>query len=139
MIGILLANLVPAVFLAGIAWYLQVAQLPLLRDAGDFSGYIEAHRLRNTLLMLPPMAVEIGAAALLWWTSKDVVSLVLLALAGAILLITFLGIVPGFDRLTGGYDAAVVKRLLICNGFRTVGWTARSVILLWIVARSIRI
>ena len=139
MIGILLANVVSAVFLAGIAWYLQVVQLPLLRDRDDFPDYIAAHRLRNSLLMSLPMAVEIGAAVLWWSNSKDVASIVLLALAGLILLITFLGIVPGFHRLTKGYEAATVKRLLICNGLRTAGWTARSVILLWIVARSNRI
>ena len=139
MIRILLANLVPAVFLAGIASYLQFVQLPLLREGNDFRGYVESHRLRNTLLMALPMTVEIAAAAFLWWNSKDAISLVLLALAGAILLITFLGIAPGFHRLTKGYDRATVSRLLLCNGFRTAGWTVRSVILLWIVARSVRI
>lgn len=139
MIGILLANLVSAVFLAGIGWYLQVVQLPLLHDRDDFPDYIATHRLRNSLLMTLPMVIEIGAAVLLWWSSKDAVSLDLLVLLGAILAMTFLGIVPGFHRLTKGYDGATVKRLLICNGLRTVGWTARSVILLWIVARSNRI
>ncbi len=139
MIAILLANLAPAIFLAGIAWYLQVVQLPLLHDGSDFPRYIAAHRLRNTLLMALPMALEIGAATLLWWNWKDLLSAILLALAVMILLVTFLCVVPGFHRLTKGFDSAIASRLLICNGFRTVGWTLRSGILLWIVARSVRI
>jgi hypothetical protein len=138
LIAILLANLGCALFLAGIAWFLQVVQLPLLRDAADFSRYIRAHRLRNTLLMALPMAVELVSAMRLW-ESGGVVATVLLVLVLATWLATFAGIIPGFRRLVRGYDKMAVNRLIGWNGVRTVCWTARSGALLYIVARGIRI
>jgi hypothetical protein len=35
--------------------------------------------------------------------------------------------VPAHGRLTGGFDLAVVRRLVRTNWIRTVGWTARTV------------
>ena len=139
MIALLLANLGCALFLAGIAWFLQVVQLPLLRDAADFPRYIRAHRLRNTLLMALPMAVELVSAMRLWWESGGVVATVLLVLVLVIWLATLAGVIPGFRRLVRGYDMMAVNRLIGWNGVRTVCWTARSGALLYIVARGIRI
>ena len=139
MIAILLANLAPALFLAGIAWFLEIVQLPLVRDAADFPRYIRAHRFRNTLLMALPMAVELAASILLWSNWRGMAATLLLALVLAIWLATFMGVIPGFHRLTRGYDQMAVNRLIAWNGVRAVCWTARSGVLLYIVARGHRI
>jgi hypothetical protein len=138
LIPLLLANLAPALFLAGIAWFLQVVQLPLLADREDFPRYIRAHRFRNTLLMAPPMLIELAASVNFWWASRDVAASLLIVLLAAIWLITFLAIIPGFRRLTSGYGHGKVRHLILWNGVRTACWTARSGILLYIVASGIR-
>jgi hypothetical protein len=136
---ILLANLAPALFLAGIASFLQFVQLPLLRDSADFSHYIRDHRFRNTLLMSLPMLIELIAAVLLFLQSRSAAATLLLAALLAVWLVTFLGIVPSFRRLTHGYDSITVNRLITWNGVRTLCWTARSGALLYIVAKGLRV
>lgn len=133
MTALLAANLAPACFLAGIAWYLQVVQLPLLRDSGGFAPWIRAHRLRNTALMSVPMIVESAASVGLCLRLRDWAGGVLLAAVIAILAATFVGIVPAFRRLARGWDPRAVDRLRKWNGARTLLWTARSGALLYLL------
>lgn len=136
MTGLYLANLAPALFLAGIAWYLQIVQLPLLRDSPDFAAYVRAHRFRNTLLMALPMAVELIAAALLWIENHGTISAMLFALVVFIWFATFAGITPEFRRLTRGYEKTAVARLIAWNSVRAACWAARSVVLLYVLSRA---
>lgn len=57
-----------------------------------------------------------------------------LVLVGAIWLVTFVFYIPLYTRLTRAFDASLVRRLIAWQWVRTLCWTARSVILLWITA-----
>jgi hypothetical protein len=135
----LLANLAPALFLAGLAWFLQIVQLPLLADRPEFGPWIREHRLRNTLLMTLPMIVELAASLLLYIDSRALPHVTSLILTLIIWFATLAGIVPGFNKLTRGYDMIAVNRLIAWNAVRTLCWTARSGILLYIIASRVRI
>ena len=110
-------------------WVLQVVQLPLLRriGPGEFAEYARGHRRRNTMLMALPMAVELATAIWLW----IVVPLVLLAV---IWIVTFVWYVPHYARLTRGYNAHTVRCLIGWNWVRTICWSARAAILLWLAS-----
>ena len=41
--------------------------------------------------------------------------------------------IPAHDQLLGGLDPEVVRRLVVGNWFRTVAWSARALLCLWMI------
>jgi hypothetical protein len=134
---LVLSNLAATLFLTGVVWFLQVVQFPLLLHAGgnDFVAYVKAQRKRNTLLMALPMLVELITGVWLLVTPLPHRSVfhgvVLLAF---IWLVTLGSIVPLNSRLTRGYDESTIRVLIRDNWIRTICWTARSGLMIWITA-----
>jgi hypothetical protein len=135
--NLVLSNLAATLFLTGVVWFLQVVQFPLLLHAGgnDFVAYVKAQRKRNTLLMALPMLVELITGVWLLVTPLPHRSVfhgvVLLAF---IWLVTLGSIVPLNSRLTRGYDESTIRVLIRDNWIRTICWTARSSLMIWITA-----
>ena len=98
-----------------------MVQLPLLLQAGPAE-----HRRRNTMLMALPMLVELITAV---WLGQ----IAALALVLVIWIVTFACYIPAYSRLIQG-DQVMMRRLVAWNWVRTLCWTARAGILLWIVA-----
>jgi hypothetical protein len=115
-------------FLTGAAWSLLVVQLPVLFEPGA----IRKTRLRNTALIAVPMLIELVAAIRL----GQPVGLGFVLIIWAV---TFVFYIPDYTRLTHGYDAGIVRRLIAWQWIRTVCWTARSALLLWITAGRLNI
>jgi len=128
---LLLVNLAAAWFLTGLSWFLQLVQLPLLANADP--ALWAAHRRRNTLLMAPPMMVELVAAAWLGlatppeFSHRDMFHLFLLVIA--IWLITFLRHVPLHQRWIDSGNRDILRSIRSWNWVRTLAWTARAVFL----------
>jgi hypothetical protein len=118
---LLLANLAATLFLTGLAWSLQWVQLEILR-----TEQLALHRRLNSRLMMAPMAVEGGTAAWLAMIHPGVWFIAALALWVAIGYATIRYAVDSKRENVGG-----LKRW---NLVRTVCWTGRSAIMLWIVA-----
>jgi len=126
--AVLLANLASTLFLTGLAWSLQLVQLPILLS-GDVSR-LALHRRLNTRLMVLPMAIEFGTAAWLARTMPLIIAFLLWCVVGFATLRYTLIHREGFAKM---------NRLTHWNWVRTLCWTARSGILLWIVAGRLRI
>jgi hypothetical protein len=60
------------------------------------------------------------------------------ALVGVIWLSTALLQVPRHNQLGAGFDAPAHQALVATNWIRTVAWTARAALMLWIVSRQVR-
>jgi hypothetical protein len=74
----------------------------------------------------------VTAVALVAWPPAGISARLLhvgLALLAVVWASTWLLQVPCHTRLAGGFDAAVHRRLVASNWIRTVGWTARTVLL----------
>jgi hypothetical protein len=123
-------------FLTGVVWVLQVVQLPLFLKVHDLAVIVE-HRRRNSMLMSLPMLVELITAVWLCWVRSGVVVLTALVLLGVIWVVTFAWYMPQYQRLTNGYDEAIVRRLIAGNWVRSVIWTLRSAIMLYIVGQAL--
>ena len=131
-------NLAAALFLTGLSWFLQVVHFPLLRrlDRREFPSYAALHQRNNTLLMTPPMLIEMITAAWLLVATptglrhQDLFHLFLLLVA--IWLITFLRHIPLHRRLLQGYNAEILRTLERWNWIRTSCWTARAAFLFWL-------
>lgn len=125
--------------MTGLIWFVQIVHYPLfLRVGADaFRTYAAAHQRRTTWLVGPLMLLEIASATglvlrlkqdperLLAWTG--------LALLATIWLSTALIQVPLHRRLLAGFDRQTIERLIRSNWLRSVAWTLRSIIALWLL------
>jgi hypothetical protein len=133
---LLIANLSAALFFTGLSWFLQIVELPLLMrlDTPDFAKYAALHRQRNTLLMTGPMIFEMVTAVWLLarpeFPHREIFHAFLLLIA--IWLVTFLRHIPLHRRLLHGYDARCLRSIEKWNWIRTLCWTARAGLLLFI-------
>lgn len=135
-----LVQLATTLPLVGLIWFVQVVAYPLFARAGatDFAAYHAAHSRLVTLVVGPLMLGELLAAAA--WViapSDDLprwVAWAGLALVATAWLVTALSSVPQHEVLAGGFDARAHERLVATNWLRTVAWTARGALLLWLAA-----
>lgn len=129
-----LAQLAATWFMVGLIWCVQVVHYPLFERVGapTYPGYQRAHMKRVSWVVLPVMLVELGTAVSAVWMRPKAVSASTvtwgLALLTAIWLSTFLLQVPAHDKLTRGFDSSAHRQLVRGNWARTIGWSARALV-----------
>ena len=129
--------------MVGLIWFVQIVHYPLFARVGpdSFTAYSEAHSRLTTLVVGPAMLVELGTAVLLLlFHPPQLPGSVLwlgLALVAAIWLSTALLQVPRHEVLGLGFDALTHRGLVATNWIRTVAWSARGLLVLWMSARLI--
>lgn len=139
------AQLAATLVMAGVIWFVQVVHYPLFAGVGEreFVAYEGEHTRRTGWVVGPPMLVEMVTSTLglcaglrpeffpMWaaWTGE--------ALLGAIWISTAAMQVPLHRRLLRGFDGRAAARLVSGNWVRTVGWSLRAGLLLWVVARML--
>ena len=140
---ILLAHLAATLFMVGVIWFVQVVHYPLFSRVGPekFSLYSEAHSRLTTYVVGPPMLVEAATALLLVLRRPEGVplaaALIGLALVVVVWLSTALLQVPRHTTLGSGFDRRAWSGLVLSNWVRTVAWSARGGLVLWMAARAI--
>jgi len=141
---ILLSHFAATLFMIGVIWFVQVVHYPLFAKTGsaDFRAYEQRHTSLTTWVVAPPMLVEGITALLLFWFRPTGVSTwqlsIALALLAVIWLSTALVQVPCHNVLSLGFNSVVHKRLLRTNWIRTIAWSLRGVLVLWIAMASFR-
>lgn len=143
MSALLLVHTFATLALVGSIWTIQLVHYPLLRCVErGFTQYHEAHTSRIVWLVAPLMGLELLSALALASAPpagvSSEVAWVGFALVVATWLSTGLVSVPCHSKLAGGFDAAVIDRLVSTNWLRTIAWTARGVLVLWMLERSAR-
>lgn len=115
--------------LVGLIWTIQVVHYPLFAKVG-VEAFPEFHRCHTrwiTWLVGPLMLAEVaGAGWLVWVGLRDAAFLLGLPLLILVWVSTALVQVPLHDRLAGGLDEEVVRRLVRSNWLRTLAWTLRA-------------
>lgn len=126
-----IAHFVLTCAMAGLIWFVQIIHYPLFRrvPAAGFATYEREHTRRAGLLIGPLMLGELatGLALLAVWRPWQLV-----LATGVLLMIwisTFAIQVPLHGRLRHGLDSGAVRALIRTNWIRTVGWTARALLL----------
>lgn len=139
MSGILLTNLTATLLMTGVIWIVQVVHYPLFAGVGleGWSAYEASHQSRITLVVGPLMLVELATAV---WLIADRPAgipawavMIGAVLVGVIWASTAFLQVPLHNALGGAFDADAHSRLVATNWVRTVAWSARSGLLLWMV------
>ena len=138
---VFLLNVLSTLVMVGVIWVVQVVHYPLFAGVGGagWAAYEAGHQSRITLIVGPAMLVELVTAV---WLVLDrpaafpawaVVAGA--ALVGVIWASTAFVQVPLHNALGGAFDADAHARLVATNWVRTVAWTVRGGLVLWLVGR----
>ena len=140
---VFLANLAATFFMIGLIWFVQVVHYPLFDRVGreGFTAYEMAHSQLTSLVVIPPMLIELVTTGLLL-IARPVGMRYWEALAGTVLLVvvwgsTFFLQVPRHGELALGFDPAAQSALVATNWIRTVAWSLRGVLLISVTSRLI--
>ncbi len=140
--AVLLANLGSSLAMTGLIWFVQIVHYPLFANVGEreFAGYEKKHARLTSLVVGPPMLIEAASAVSLvvlaggrlasWavWVGLALVALIWISTAAIQ--------VPCHSRLEAGFDGLIHRRLVRSNWIRTLAWTLRSCLALFLVWRG---
>lgn len=117
--------------LVGLIWVVQILVYPQFRRVApaEFRDYHFAHCFRIGLIVGPLLFVEAATAAGLLYAGGQSLSFILsTGLIPLIWLTTAVFQAPIHTRLGRGFDAPLIRRLILTNWIRTLAWTARGIL-----------
>ena len=137
---VLIANLISTWYMVGLIWMVQIVHYPLFAKVGpeQYVSYQLSHQSLTTWAVGPPMLIEITTAVWLVWNRPAAVPDWLVYTAIGLLAIVWASTaflqVPCHEKLGSEFDSAIHSRLVVSNWIRTVGWTARGLLMAWALA-----
>lgn len=138
---VFLIQLAATLVLVGLIWTIQITQYPLFDGVGEdsFTAYHARYSTAISRLVIPLMLAEL-VTAIAWLVARPVfvpswLAWTSAALVGVVWLSTFLLQVPQHGVLGAGFDANAHRILVTTNWIRTLAWTARGGLLLYLVSR----
>jgi len=140
---IFVANAGATFCLVGLIWTVQLVHYPTFHyvDEARFRAFEAFHQRRISCVVLPLMMAEALTSLLLPWLSPDFVSKPLaflgLAMVALAWLSTFLLQVPLHTALSSGFSADAARRLVTTNWVRTIAWSARGVLVAWLLIAAL--
>ncbi len=117
--------------LVGLIWVVQILVYPQFRrvGVGEFKEFHFAHCFRIGLIIAPLLFVEIVTAAwLLYAGQRTLLFVISLGLIPVVWICTAVFQAPFHLRLMRGFDAPLIRRLILTNWIRTLAWTARGIL-----------
>ncbi|MEM7347162.1 MAG: hypothetical protein AAF485_23225 [Chloroflexota bacterium] len=137
---LLLAHAGVTLYMMGLIWFVQVVHYTLFNRIGSnvFTTYEQAHTQLTTLVVGPPMLLEAATTGLLLIVRPTDVSLVQAGIGAFLLAIIWLSTmflqVPQHGILSNGFDQAAYQFLVNSNWIRTIAWSARGFLALWMIS-----
>lgn len=141
MTVVLLLHAASTLWMTGLIWFVQVVHYPLfsLVGADGFAHYEQAHTRRTTLVVGPPMLLELATTGLLLGLTSDAVPRGAAWAGAAVLALiwasTALLQVPQHVVLSLGFETRAHEVLVQSNWIRTIGWSLRAALSLWLLWR----
>lgn len=137
--GLLLLHAGATCFMCGLIWLVQVVHYPLFAAVGraEFPAYQKRHMQRTSWVVGPPMLTEgVSGVALLFWVPIGVDPLLVWLGMGLLLAIwasTFSLQVPRHEELLDGFDERAHAFLVKSNWLRTLLWSVRALLALFLI------
>lgn len=134
---LLLSHLTATLFMLGVIWFVQIVHYPLFATVGgaDFHAYEQRHTALTTWVVAPPMLLEAFTALLIFWFRPIGVEAWQLWIGLTLLVIIWLSTaliqVPCHEMLSQGFDPVVHQRLVTTNWIRTIAWSSRGLLVVW--------
>jgi hypothetical protein len=137
---ILAAQALASAAMCGLIWFVQVVHYPLFArtDTTHSPDYADENQRRTAPVVLPPMLVEAVTATLIAITPPQAIgrpaALAGLAMVAALWLSTLLVQMPLHAKLKhAGHTPATVAALVQSNWLRTILWSARGLLAIWML------
>ena len=140
---LMMFHLMATLFMVGLIWFVQIIHYPLLAHIGtaDFVAYEQAHTRRTVWVVGPPMLVELITGIILLWIRPAGVTLIHAMLGVALIAVVCISTqfvqVPCHTRLSQSFDPSVHRRLVSTNWVRTVTWSLRGLLVIWMILMTI--
>ena len=137
---LLLLQAAATLMLTGLIWTVQLLHYPLMDGVGGeaFAPYHARHTRRMTWIVALLMPAELLASAWIVFALPARISPALAWAGLALVLVVWAATaalsVPAHARLAQGFDARAHRRLVHTNWIRTVAWSLRAVIALWMIS-----
>lgn len=142
---VLISQLAVTFYMTGVIWIIQVVQYPFFGhfENEDFTKYHNSYTFWITPIVAPAMILELfGAVLILLYPPPGVDSKILyfgLLLTAIVWLSTFFIQVPLHEKLAVAFDADAFNSLVKTNWIRTIAWTLRAFIMIYLVWKFVKI
>lgn len=132
------AHAATTLFMTGLIWFVQIVHYPLMGmvPADVFAKYEMLHRDRTGWIVAPVMLIELGTAVALAYLRPGFATWIGIALLAVIWLSTWLLQVPAHVALSNAFDEATHMLLVRSNWIRTIAWSLRSTVIMWLTWNS---
>lgn len=132
-----LINIFSGFFLTGLIWVIQLVHYPTFRfiPDGEFKRFEKFHQMRIAVIASPLMLMELVSSVILCFSPDTLTYLFYwnLILVLFIWVSTFFIQIPCHLKLKKGKDFLQIKKLIQTNQIRTILWTIRSGLLIYIL------
>lgn len=135
---LLTLNFTATAVMTGVIWTIQLVHYPFFHrlDKDDFGSHMDEHRKTISFIVMPVMLIELATAFGLVMVDSPFKGAFAFGLALLILiwLSTALLQVPAHAKLATSYSESETNNLVKTNWIRTVLWTLRLSLLLYILS-----
>ena len=120
--------------MVGIIWVIQLLHYPTFHfiKESDYVEFQHFHMQRISFIVVPVMIIELLSGFMLVYYFRSNLFILCLTILLVIWLITFVFFTKLHQSLLGGYDKIIVNKLVQINWSRTVLWSLRLIILIYI-------
>ena len=120
--------------MVGIIWVIQLLHYPAFHFIKeiDYVEFQHFHMQRISFIVVPAMILELLSAFMLVYYIRSNLLTVCLIILLVIWLITFVFFTKLHQSLLDGYDKKIVDKLVKINWSRTILWSLRLIILIYI-------
>ena len=120
--------------MVGIIWVIQLLHYPTFHfiKESDYVEFQHFHMQRISFIVVPVMIIELLSGFMLVYYFRSNLLILCLIILLVIWLITFVFFTNLHQILLGGYDKIIVDKLVQFNWSRTVLWSLRLIILIYI-------
>lgn len=127
-------------YMVGLIWFVQIVHYPLFEGVSEaqFPSYETRHQQLTTLVVGPAMLIEVCSAAMLLYRGNGPSWMLWLGLG--LLIVIWISTaclqVPCHEALASGFKEPIHRWLVMTNWLRTVAWSVRGILSLWLIEQA---
>ena len=140
-----LLQLGSTLYMVGLIWFVQLVHYPLHGSVGPdhFVLYQQRHMQWTSFAVGPAMLIEAGTTVALFAAPSSLFPSWAPTLGLALLMLvwgsTALFQVPFHNQLLSQFDSSAHQSLVWSNWIRTIGWSARGLLVLWLTSLLLKV
>jgi uncharacterized membrane protein len=143
-LAVWLVHVAATLFLVGLIWVIQVVHYPLFAEVGheQFATYEQRHTRLITWIVAPSMLAEGLTGGVLLLLRPSFVPLAAVVGGFMLMLVNWLSTaivqIPDHERLVREFSTSIHQRLVRTNWLRTIAWSLRGVMVVWVTFVGLR-